>query len=203
MRIAGVIAAAGASTRMGACKALLPFSDNVVFVQRLAEVFTAAGLDPVVVTVPDAEPEASNIERHLTHLRVTTSENERPGDGLTGSVITGLLHAVDAEAIIVVPVDCPFADVSLVQSLLIGLSMGMAAVPLVEGRRGHPVAFSRPTFELLWSAAALGGPRGVLDALGADVIEVPWSDPRVCDDVDTPEDYQRLFGRKLSLTPQP
>ncbi len=201
MRVGGLIAAAGSSTRMGACKALLRFSDGVCFVQRLAEVFVAAGLDPVIVTVPDAF--ADSIARRLEHLSVSTVGNERPAEGLTGSVITALAHAPDAEALVIAPVDCPFADVALVQALLAGLRHGLqrgapAAVPVVDGKRGHPVVFARPAYEVLWTCGADGGPRAVLDALGDDVVEVPWSDPRVCDDVDTPADYARLFGRKRS-----
>ena len=196
MRVAGVVAAAGASTRMGACKALLQFSDGVCFAQRLAEILVAAGVDPVVVTLPP--PFADTIERHLEHLPLVTSPNQRPDQGLSGSVVTALLHATDAEALVVAPVDCPFADVSLIQALLIGLRRGVAAVPVVGAHRGHPVVFGRAAFDLLWTCAPLGGPRAILEALEGDVVEVPWSDPRVCDDVNTPADYERLFGRRLS-----
>jgi molybdenum cofactor cytidylyltransferase len=194
-RAAGLIAAAGSSARMGTPKALLPFAGDVVFVQRLAEIFVAAGLDPVIVTVPDDRMIARDIRRRLDHLPLIVTRNERPADGLTGSVITALEHAAEAEALVLSPVDCPFVDVALVQTLVIALRLGAAAVPNVDGKRGHPAVFTRPTFELLWSAGARGGPRGVLEALGSDVVDVPWSDPRVTDDVDTPEDYQRLFGR--------
>jgi CTP:molybdopterin cytidylyltransferase MocA len=189
---------------MGECKALLPYrlrAGEVPFVQRMAEVFVAAGLDPVVVTLPEAEADVARIERSLEHLPLITTKNDRPALGLSGSVTTALLHAVDADALLIAPVDCPFVDIALVQSLLIALRVSVAAVPVVDGQRGHPVAFLRPTFELLWSCGDRGGPRAVIDALGGDVFEVPWSDPRACDDVDTPEDYERLFGRPLTRRP--
>jgi molybdenum cofactor cytidylyltransferase len=197
VRTAGLVAAAGASTRMGTCKALLPFySEDTCFVDRIARVMLNAALAPVVVTVPSG-PDAGAIAHRLAELPVVCSENDRPKDGLTGSVVTALAHARDCEAIVIAPVDCPFVDVELVRALLAGLRLGVAAVPYVDGTRGHPVAFARPTFELLWACAGRGGPRSVLDALGPDVIEIPWSDPRVADDVDTPADYERLFGTKL------
>lgn len=199
MRVCGLVAAAGTSSRMGLPKALLPFSTDVFFVTRVAEVFVAAGLEPVVVTVPDHDNEARRIARQLEHLPVVTTRNERPASALTGSVTTALLRAPDADALVVAPVDCPFLDVTLVQTLLVALRLGVAAVPNVDGERGHPVVFARPAFELLWSAGDRGGPRAVLSALGPDVIDVPWSDPRVCEDVDTPEDYERLFGRAPPL----
>lgn len=195
MRAVGVIAAAGRSSRMGMNKALLPFSRGKVFVSRIADVMLAAGLAPVVVTTPDDEETAAVIAAHLIEVPAQPMKNEWPERGLTGSVLTALASAPDADSVVLTPVDCPFIDVTLVHALLVALRRGVAAAPVVSGVRGHPVAFARPAFELLWSAADRGGPRAVLDALGDDVVDVPWIDPRVCEDVDTPEDYERLFRR--------
>lgn len=192
-RAAGLIAAAGSSARMGVCKALLPYAGEAVFVERIAQVFLAAGLDPVIVTVPGGE-DGWRIEQCLSQLPVMCTPNEAPDDGLTGSVVTALRRAAESEALVVTPVDCPFLDVELVRSLLLLLRTAAAAAPEVNGVRGHPVAFSRTSYELLITCASRGGPRAVLDALEGDVALVPWSDPHVLEDVDTPEDYLRLFG---------
>ena len=70
-------------------------------------------------------------------------------------------------------------------------------MPVVEGVRGHPVIFRASCFAALHDAGESGGPRAVLDALGARVLHVPWGDARVLVDVDTPEllaDLQRTRG---------
>ena len=193
MKAAALVAAAGASSRMGKCKALLPFGNGVVFARRIAEVYLNAGCAPVVVTVPDAEADA--VRAQLVGLPVLVGKNAHPEQGLTGSVMTALSHAASAEALLISPVDCPFVDVILVHTLMAALRRGVAAVPVVGDLRGHPAAFAKPAFELLWDAGNRGGPRAVLEALGDDVFLVPWSDPHVCEDVDTPDDYERLFGR--------
>lgn len=192
-RAAGLIAAAGSSARMGTCKALLPFSGTTTFVERIAHTFLAAGLDPVVVTVPEGA-DGDRVAQSLSQLPVLCAANEAPALGLSGSVQTALRHAGDAEALVFTPVDCPYLDVELLRSLLLVLPTAAASAPEVGGQRGHPVAFARTTWELLLTCAARGGPRAVLDALGGDVALVPWSDPHVLEDVDTPEDYLRLFG---------
>ncbi|MBI1944420.1 MAG: nucleotidyltransferase family protein [Deltaproteobacteria bacterium] len=197
-RAAGLIAAAGSSARMGTCKALLPYAGATTFVERIAQVFLAAGLDPVIVTVPP-DDDGLRVEQALAHLPVVCATNELPEDGLSGSVVTALRHAAEPDALVLTPVDCPFLDVELVRSLLLLLRTAPASAPEIDGARGHPVAFSRATFELLLTCANRGGPRAVLDALGADVAMVPWSDRNALEDVDTPEDYQRLFG--LSVPP--
>ena len=195
-RAAGLIAAAGSSARMGQCKALLPLSGATTFVERLAHVFLTAGLDPVVVTVPPGD-DGERIQQALSQLPVLCVQNEAPELGLSGSVLTALRHAAEPEALVLSPVDCPFVDAELVRSLLLLLGTAAAAAPEVDGVRGHPVAFARATFELLLTCAPRGGPRAVLDALGADVALLPWPDARVVEDVDTPEDYQRLLDRPV------
>jgi molybdenum cofactor cytidylyltransferase len=195
VKIAAVVAAAGSSSRMGACKALLPFTRNLAFVRRLAEVYVVAGADPVVITLPDDDGSEPRVRAHLAGLPVILTKNDDPARALTGSVTTALTHAAAADALLISPVDCPFIDAGLVHSLIAAVRVGVAAVPIVGDTRGHPVAFSRAAFELLWGAGDIGGPRAVLQALGEDVIEVPWSDARIVEDVDTPADYQRIFGR--------
>lgn len=201
-RAAGLIAAAGSSARMGTCKALLPYAGETAFVERIAQVFLTAGLNPVIVTLPVGE-DGWRVEQALALLPVLCVPNEHADEGLAGSVKTALAHAPDAEALVVTPVDCPFLDVELVRSLVLLLRTAAAAAPEVDGSRGHPVAFARATFELLCTCAARGGPRAVLDALGGDVALVPWSDPQVLEDVDTPEDYLRLFGADVPRAPPP
>ncbi len=51
MKTAGLIAAAGTSSRMGFCKALLTFNDTT-FVEHLVKTFIAASISPVIVTLP-------------------------------------------------------------------------------------------------------------------------------------------------------
>lgn len=208
MRFAALVAAAGASSRMGGvCKALLPYAAHVSFARRLCEVYLVAGADPLVVTLPESPDDEGLVRADLRGLPVVLAKNEAPTLGLTGSVHAALTHAPDADALLLSPVDCPFIDAGLIHALVASLRNGAAAaaVPILatssteiaDPVRGHPAAFARATFELLWSAGDRGGPRAVLAALGDDVIEVPWSDPRVVEDVDTPADYERIFGRPL------
>lgn len=195
---------------MGSCKALLAYAPHISFARRLCEVYLVAGADPVVVTLPESRDDEGRVRADLNGLPIVLARNESPALGLSGSVAAALTHAVDVDALLLSPVDCPFVDAGLVHALVAALRTGAAAVPVLattsstassSGRadavRGHPAAFERAAFELLWSAGDRGGPRAVLDALSDDVVEVPWSDPRVVEDVDTPEDYERIFGRPL------
>jgi CTP:molybdopterin cytidylyltransferase MocA len=200
VRTAAVVAAAGASSRFGRPKALLPYDDRHTFLHRIVRVCEAAGVDHVLVTHPEAPRVMPAFLSELSRVAapwLMTSPNLHPDDGLTGSVRTALeLLPRDVDALLVWPVDCPFGDASLVKALFGVLGTAVASVPNVDGARGHPVAFSRGTFELLAVAAQTGGPRGVLAAIDDEVVEVPYSDPRIAHDVDTVDDYRNLFGRE-------
>ena len=69
-----------------------------------------------------------------------------------------------------------------------------AVVPTFGERRGHPVIWGSALFgELLESQAATReGARAVLHRHDKDVVSVPVDDPAVIDELNTPEDYERL-----------
>ena len=67
-------------------------------------------------------------------------------------------------------------------------------VPMFAERRGHPVIWGSGLFaELLENKAATReGARAVLHDHEGQVVSVPVDDPAVIDQVNTPEDYERL-----------
>jgi molybdenum cofactor cytidylyltransferase len=198
-RVAGLIAAAGKSERMGRPKALLPWGEST-FVESLAHAFVDAGLAPVCVSVPDDDVD---VTRALHALPVRTFTNPEPQLGLSGSVRAMLndlrAHGDDVDGLVLTPVDAPVTTSTLVCALVEALRNSPAhdaAVPVVEGKRGHPALFRASCFAALHDAGDAGGPRAVLDALGARVLEVPWGDARVLVDIDTPALLARLVDAR-------
>ena len=191
---AGLIAAAGRSARMGRPKATLPLEGST-FVATLARAFLAAGLSPVVITLPEGDAR-DDVRAALDGVPVTCVPNRAPTEGLTGSVQTALRLAPGAAGLVLCPVDAPFVDGALVRALIEALrgagNAADAAVPLVEGQRGHPAAFRRAAFPALAGCGGSGGPRALLASLGKRVVEVPWRDARVLADVNTPALYEAI-----------
>lgn len=215
MRVAGVVAAAGRSSRMGRCKALLLDEVGVPFVVRCARALREGGCAPIVVAVPDDEEDRARVVAAIRTIAglvegtdVVVARNGTPEAGLSGSILAAWdLVAVRADALVVAPVDAPFFDGALVarliaayQALPTGAALEVAphaAVPVVvDGggarRRGHPVLLDRAALSRLPTFARAGGPRALLDALGATLRELVVDDLRVVEDVDAPEDYARL-----------
>ena len=69
--------------------------------------------------------------------------------------------------------------------------------PEREGRHGHPVVFDRSLFDDLRRADPQRGAKPVVRAHAAEGLELPVGDDGAFEDVDTPEDYERAFGRPL------
>ena len=207
MTTAGLIAAAGLSSRMGRAKALLPVgASGIPFIWQLAVTFVDAGVSPLVITVPEgAIGEAIRAtvkplsKKPAAHMLVV--ENDEPNLGFSGSVRTALARAGTSTGLILTPVDAPYTSTLLVRELMNALatSTADAIVPSVGGKHGHPVAFRKTVWRRLSACAGKGGPRSLVEELQAEqaLLELPWTDWRVLLDINTPEDWERAFGLAL------
>ncbi len=199
MKLLGLVAAAGKSERMGRPKALLPLDDEL-FVTRLARVLLGASASPVVVTVPEP-PDDIPVRNALTDIDVVVTRNLAPADGLAGSIATALADSLhvssDVDALVLCPVDMPFVTRALVHELVAAVSEGaLAAVPVVDGARGHPLVVARALFGELADCAQGGGARAVLDRHEGELALLPWADARVVCNINTPADYERVMQRR-------
>jgi molybdenum cofactor cytidylyltransferase len=190
-----IVLAAGASTRMGRPKALLPAGDRT-FIRTILDTLREGGVPEAVVIVRPghqaviAEVEASNFGRAVI--------NPRADEGQLSSLVAGL-DAIDrpgVDAVLVTLVDVPLIEASTVR-LLLARAAGSAA-PILRavhgGRHGHPVIFKRPLFVALRRADPAAGARAVVRAAApGDIEDVEAADPGVVEDVDTPSDYVRIF----------
>jgi len=196
--VVGIILAAGASSRMGRPKALLPIGQDS-FVTRVCRTLLEAGVDDLVVV---AGPEHAAVAEavRVAGLTVRVVENPRRDDGQLSSVLAGLAVAdrPGVDAVLVHLVDAPLVRPETVRAVLDAFRRTHAPVvrPAVEGRHGHPVLFSRQVFDDLRRADRAVGAKAVVRAHAADVCDVPVDDEGACQDIDTPEDYARLAGAR-------
>jgi molybdenum cofactor cytidylyltransferase len=194
--IVGIILAAGASSRMGRPKALLPLGGET-FVSCVCRTLTAAGVDDVVV-VAGAELEAVTSAVHGAGLSARVIENPRRHEGQLSSLLAGLAVAdrPGVEAVVVHLVDAPLAAAGTVRAVMDAFRRTRAPIvrPVVNGRHGHPVLFARDVFDELRRADPSVGAKAVVRAHAADVCEVLVDDAGACQDIDTPADYARLVG---------
>lgn len=190
-RLAGIILAAGGSSRFGQPKLLLPWKGETI-IRHVVRNALSAGLDPVVVVAGEQTPE---IRRQLADMDVILVLNPNWAEGQSTSVQAGLQAlGKDVGGAIFFLGDQPQIPPRLAQSLVEAHALSLAPViaPLVDGQRGNPVLFDRDTFEDLMSLRGDVGGRSLFSRY--PIEWVPWHDPSVLLDIDTPEDYARLLA---------
>jgi molybdenum cofactor cytidylyltransferase len=185
---------------MGRPKALLPHTDGrTTFVAHVIRTSRAAGVERIIVVArPDDEALKEEVAREGASLVLNTD----PDRGQLSSLLVGLDAAErehHAASIMVIPVDVPLISAGGLRILLDRAALD--ASPIVRaaagGRHGHPVIFKRAVFEELRAADPELGAKAVVRADPARVRDVEIGDPGVTEDVDTPDDYHRAFGRFL------
>jgi molybdenum cofactor cytidylyltransferase len=93
-------------------------------------------------------------------------------------------------------VDLPLVLPATVRAVLEGYRRTGAPIvrPTREGRHGHPILFDRSLFDELRRADPERGAKPVVRAHAADGLEIDIEDQGAFVDVDTPDDYERVFG---------
>jgi len=198
MPVAGVVLAAGRSARMGSPKALLDFR-GMPFAVRILQALEALEVKTRVVVVG---PDGVRIRPALADHDCVIVENDDVDGGPIASLRVALkaLEPFRLSAALVWPVDLPHVRLATVERLLealrrsTGAPAQAAVIPTFGERRGHPVIWSSSVFsELLESpAATIEGARAVLHSHEDRLLSVAVDDPAVIDQVNTPEDYERL-----------
>lgn len=180
---------------MGNPKALLDFRGRP-FVVAVLEALEALDLKHRVVVLG---ADAQRIRARIADHPCTIVENPDPDSGPIGSLRLALtaLEAVRPTAALVWPVDIPHVRITTVERLIDAFDHTGAPIvlPKFGDRHGHPVIWSARLFHELASstAANLEGARAVRRAHAAEVVSVVVDDPAVIEDIDTPEDYERLI----------
>ena len=109
--VAGVVLAAGSSTRMGRNKLFFEL-DGETLLRRVVRRAIGAGLDPVIVVVGH-EGERAGTE--LSGLSCVTVVNPDHAEGINRSLQTGISHVPErARAAVVMLADMPFVTSSMV-----------------------------------------------------------------------------------------
>jgi CTP:molybdopterin cytidylyltransferase MocA len=180
---------------MGSPKALLDFL-GLPFVVRILEALEALEVKTRVVVLG---PDAPRIQPAFAGHDCMIVENPEPETGPIASLRGALraLQPLQPSAVLVWPVDLPHVRVTTVERILeMHRRTGApAVVPTFAERRGHPVIWGSALFKELSDnpEATRQGARAVLHAHEKEVVAVPVDDPAVIDEVNTPDDYERLI----------
>ncbi len=184
--IAGVILAAGASSRMGKPKALLEYKGEA-FLSRLSRILGEVCGRVVVVLGHDAER-----VRPVVPGGVEIAVNPAPELGMLSSLQCGFSVARGSEAVLFLPVDYGAVEGRTVARIAAEVGNADIIVPVFEGLHGHPVCVSRRITAELLALPVTAQARDVIHRHRASTLYVAVDDAGIVNDVDTPEEYRAL-----------
>ena len=174
---------------MGSPKALLAYRGES-FLDRLTRLF-ALRCDPVIVVLGAG---AEEIRARLTSpALIVVNDDWRTGQ--TSSMQCGLRFVPpEAEGVLFTLVDHPAVAPETIDALLAGAGSAAVRVPRYEGRRGHPIWFSRALLPEFLAIPPGGAARDIVRAHVAETEFLDVNDPGILADIDDRAAYEALIG---------
>lgn len=192
-RVAGLILAAGESSRMGTDKAVL-FYGSSTFLETILNTLREAGVERVAVVLGYHADEIRG-SVNLRGAEVVINAGYRRGQ--TSSLQIGLeaLESPELDAVVLCLVDHPAVSAQTLRRLIGAFceSRAPVVIPTHQGRRGHPLVIGRQLFEELKSLEADAGANTVVRKYQETTQFVEVNDPGILLDIDDLESYRRLI----------
>ncbi|MBI5511841.1 MAG: NTP transferase domain-containing protein [Deltaproteobacteria bacterium] len=207
-----LVLAAGRSRRMGQPKAWLTL-DGEPLLGRVLRSALAGGVDQVVVVVGAEEGPAGLVTAKEVRAWLAASDRGddarlrlavgRPDGAPIDSIRAGLGLVPPGAAVLLWPVDQPFADAALVRSMRRALhdGAGRVVVPAVNGEDAHPVLLGPEVVAELQAPPADRGARAVTHRLADRILRIPATDPRLIEPLNTPAQATKMGARLDPDTP--
>ncbi len=194
-----IVLAAGASTRMGMCKASLPWVGGITLLAYQMAQLQDVGVMPIAVLGPH--------NRDRQHDCPPGSQiviNPTPSDGKTSSILIGLQHLPGTfHSVTIVAVDQPRPSWVYRRLLHVHTQTAGAKItaPRFQSHPGHPLIFARTMYKhLLQIREATLGLRQVMHTFATQVQYVSFDTPLVLTDLNTIDRYRAERQRMQSVS---
>jgi molybdenum cofactor cytidylyltransferase len=194
-----LLPAAGASRRMGRPKLLLPVNGRPM-VAGVVEALRGGGVGEIVLVIAPGDDALQDWARQAA-IAITVAVNPDPDRGMLSTIQEGIAALTGAfseksagEILLVSPADLPNLQAQTVAELLRKMIETGAplALPTYHGKRGHPLAIAPRLVPEIGTLDHGIGLKQLRDRHEAELLEIGVEDAGVIQDVDTPEDYERL-----------
>lgn len=190
--VAAIVLAAGAATRMGQLKQLLPYRGRTL-IQHAVDQALQARFDPVLVVVGS---ESAAVRSSVASRKSVIVENAYWQSGMGSSISAGVRwlqqEGTEAAAIAILLADQPLVTAGHLEEMrtLLHLTAADAISAEYNGTLGVPALFKRRLFTTLANLPPAAGARHLLRQPGLHIEPFPL--PEAAMDIDTPTDYESL-----------
>jgi molybdenum cofactor cytidylyltransferase len=202
---AGVILAAGESSRMGTDKALLPWPPQMPGQPAAMDTFLSASIRSLSLStdfeVVVAGANAAALAPVVYANGASIVENPDPSRGQFSSLQLGLHEVLNRgrDAAVITLVDRPPVGQATIEILISAFQEAppdvWAIVPEFSGKHGHPFIAGRELMEAFLREPVTGNARDVEHRNRGHIRYIAVNDPFVALNVNTPEDYAGLVAK--------
>ena len=193
MRYAGIITAAGLSSRMRDFKPVMTVGDSTMLADIVGN-YRFIGAEEIVAV---GGYKGELLKKNAEILGISFAENPDYADtGMFESFCIGVKALRNEyDYVLVSPCDVPVISRETLRKL--SEAEGDVIRPVCNGRGGHPLILSRKAAEKIAGYTGENGIQGAVRTLGFEVNSVEVDDVGILMDADTPEDFKAL--RKLRM----
>ena len=193
---AGIILAAGASTRLGQPKQLLRLKDKYL-IEWVLDAALNSRLSKIVLVLGYSHQKILQaLDKKSQHSKLYIKVNPQYREGQSHSLRTGLSTVKDDfAAVIFLLGDQPLLNSATINTLLkkFWSTDKDICVPTYRGKRKTPAVFGRRFYRQLMDIKGDRGARQLIDANPDQVQTVEMQDPLYFFDVDTQKDFESLL----------
>jgi molybdenum cofactor cytidylyltransferase len=191
--VAGILLAAGTSSRMGSNKLFFELNGESVLRGAVRRAL-AGGLSPLIVILGH---EPDNARREIEDLPCQWALNPLYEQGINSSLKSGVKAVPpEARAAMVLLADMPFVSPEMIAAMI--ARYRASAAPLVisdyEGVNAPPMLYDRSLFPELLAMTGEGCGRQVVKGHRGEAEVLAWPAAALAD-FDVPEDYDRLKAK--------
>ncbi|MCD7945068.1 MAG: nucleotidyltransferase family protein [Clostridiales bacterium] len=195
-RLAGLVTAAGMSSRMGAFKPLLPLGEHTVIEATVDSLLTSGAGSVTVVTGYRGDEVEVVLSQHFGEQVDFVRNGDYASTDMLQSVRLGCEALPLCDAFFLLPGDMPAAGEETFRLLADAWreTPDRVVFPTLNGRRKHPPLIPATLIPEILSFCGEGGLRAFWGKLDGRLRTVPAEDPGTGLDLDTPEDYRTCLA---------
>jgi molybdenum cofactor cytidylyltransferase len=191
MKIAGLILAAGGSSRMGdQNKLMMPFQGKPM----LNHVVNASLNSNLTQTFVVVGHQSSEIKNLVQSDDIQCVENEQWETGMASSIVAGISQLKQFDGFLILLGDMPLVTPELINEIIFHGSADKIVIPIKDGLHGNPVFFgSKFRDELLTLYGDSGAKKVIQDNLSS-LIKIEIQSNIIFKDYDTKESLESVAG---------